>query len=214
MDTLQSPPKALLVDIGGVLLTNGWDTRMRRDAARMFGLELEEVEERHHLAFGTYEEGRLTLDQYLSWVVFFAPRPFSREEFKEYIFKQSEPYPEMIALIADVKRRHGLKIAAVSNEGRELTVQRVGTFGLGRFIDFFVCSCFVNLRKPDLAIYRTALDMLQIDAGEALYIDDRELFVEVATECGIRGIHHTDLGATRAQLAKFGLDVGTSPVGD
>jgi putative hydrolase of the HAD superfamily len=208
MEDLGSAPKALLVDIGGVLLTNGWDTRMRRDAARMFGLDLEEVEERHHLAFGTYEVGRLTLDQYLSWVVFFAPRSFSRDEFKDYMFKQSEPFPEVIGVIEEVKQRYGLKIAAVSNEGRELTVQRVRTFELGRFIDFFVCSCFVNLRKPDLAIYRMALDLLQIDAGEALYIDDRELFVEVAGECGIRGIHHTDVASTREQLAAFGLPSG------
>jgi putative hydrolase of the HAD superfamily len=207
MESLGSVPKAVLVDIGGVLLTNGWDARMRRDAARLFGLDLEEVEERHHLAFGTYEEGKLSLDQYLSWVVFFAPRSFSRDEFKDYMFKQSEALPGMIHLIEGVKGRNGLKLAAVSNEGRELTVQRVSAFGLGRFIDFFVCSCFVNLRKPDLAIYRMALDLLQIDATEALYIDDRELFVEVASECGIRGIHHTGIDSTRSQLATFGLSV-------
>jgi putative hydrolase of the HAD superfamily len=102
-------------------------------------------------------------------------------------------------------RRHGLKIAAVSNEGRELTVQRVGKFDLGSFIDFFVCSCFVNLRKPDPAIYQMALGLLQIDAEEAVYIDDRELFVEVAAECGIRGIHHTETASTEKQLAAFGL---------
>jgi putative hydrolase of the HAD superfamily len=124
---------ALFLDIGGVLLTNGWDRNMRKDAAATFGLDYEEMNERHHLTFDTYEEGKLSLDEYLRRVVFYEKRPFSLEEFRAFMFAQSQPYPDMIALVQDLKSRHRLKVAAVSNEGRELTIHRIRKFELGTF---------------------------------------------------------------------------------
>jgi len=198
---------ALFLDIGGVLLTNGWDRTMRRRAARNFDLDYEEMNERHHLTFDTYEEGKLSLDQYLSRVVFHRRRSFSRDDFRDFMLAQSEPMPEMIALISSLKEKYDLKIAAVSNEGRELTIHRVRSFKLSRFIDFFICSCFVHLRKPDEDIYRLALDCAQVPAENAVYIDDRLMFVQVAGAMGIKGIHHKDFESTRAALADLGLGV-------
>src|SRR5512146_2044759 len=114
------PITALFVDIGGVLLTNGWDHDARKRAATSFKLDLNEMEERHHLTFDTYEEGKLTLEEYLGRVVFYQKRPFSRAQFRRFMFAQSKPYPRMIEMICRLKARHGLKIAVVSNEGREL----------------------------------------------------------------------------------------------
>jgi putative hydrolase of the HAD superfamily len=196
---------ALFLDIGGVLLTNGWDRTMRRRAARNFDLDYEEMNERHHLTFDTYEEGKLSLDQYLSRVVFHRRRSFSRDDFRDFMLAQSKPMPEMIALISSLKEKYGLKIAAVSNEGRELTIHRVRSFKLDRFIDFFICSCFVHLRKPDEDIYRLALDCAQVPAENVVYIDDRLMFVQVAGAIGIKGIHQTDYESTRTALADFGL---------
>jgi len=113
--------------------------------------------------------------------------------------------PEMLALIRDLKAAHGLKVAAVSNEGRELAQHRVRDFGLTSFVDFFVVSSFVHFRKPDEDIYRLALDVAQAPANEVLYVDDRAMFVEVAQGLGIRGIHHTSYDTTRAALAELEL---------
>jgi len=198
-------PRALFVDIGGVLLTNGWDHGMRRAAAERFDLDYEEMNERHHLTFDTYEEGKLSLDQYLDRVVFFQERPFSREDFIEHMHDQSRPHEEMLDLVRRVKQRHGLKITAVSNEGRELTEHRVRRFQLDSLIDFFVSSCFVHLRKPDEDIYRLALDCTQVRPEETLYVDDRPLFVQVAGGMGIDGIVHEEAGATRAEFQRRGL---------
>jgi putative hydrolase of the HAD superfamily len=197
---------ALFLDIGGVLLTNGWDHTMRRRAARKFDLEYEEMNERHHLTFDTYEEGKLTLDQYLKRVVFYHPRSFSRDEFKAYMFARSTPMPDMIDLVKKLKKQYGLKIAALSNEGRELTIHRVNTFGLSGFIDFFISSCFVHMRKPDEDMYRLALDCAQVLPEQVIYLDDRPMFIEVAGTMGIQGIHHTDFESTRKALADFGLE--------
>jgi putative hydrolase of the HAD superfamily len=145
-----SPPiKALFLDIGCVLLTNGRDNHIQKRAADKFGLDYDEMNERHHLTFDTYEEGKLSLDEYLNWVVFYQKGPFAREEFKAFMYAQSQPFPEMIELMRALIIKHSLQVAAVSNEWRELTVYRVQQFKLGAFIDFFISSCFVHYRKPD-----------------------------------------------------------------
>lgn len=199
------PITALFLDIGGVLLTNGWDRKMRRLAAETFAIDFEEMDERHHLVFDTYEEGKLSLDEYLDRVVFYEERPFTRDHFRTFMFAQSRSIPEMIELVCRLKSHYRLKIAAVNNEGRELNVQRIGEFKLGAFIDFFVSSCFVHFRKPDADIFRITLDIAQVDPAQVVYIDDRPLFVEVAKGLGIGGIIHTGYDATRKELAEFGL---------
>ncbi len=197
--------KALFLDIGGVLLTNGWDRNARRKAAESFGLDHEDMEERHHLTFTTYEEGKLSLEQYLNRVVFNTERSFSRQEFRRFMFSQSQPFPDNLELFRRLKERHGLKVVAVSNEGRELTEHRIRSFSLDTLIDFFISSCFVHFRKPDEDIYRIALAASQVDPGQVVYVDDRRLFVEVAAAEGIRGVHHTGLERTRSALADMGL---------
>jgi putative hydrolase of the HAD superfamily len=201
------PITTLFLDIGGVLLTNGWDHQMRQEAAEIFDLDYEEMSDRHHLTFDTYEEGKLSLDEYLKRVVFYRKRSFSPEEFKAFMFAQSQAYSEMIELVRGLKARYQLKVAAISNEGRELTVYRIQKFELKTFMDFFISSCFVHYRKPDEDIYRIALDIAQVPLERVVYIDDRAMFVEVAQSLGIRGIHHTDYEATKTALEAFGLSL-------
>ncbi|WP_319585697.1 HAD family phosphatase [uncultured Desulfobulbus sp.] len=195
----------MFVDIGGVLLSNGWDRHARKQAAARFALDLSELEERHHLVFETYETGKLTLDEYLDLVVFYQKRPLTREQFRECVFAQTQPYPEMIALLLRVKELYRLKILAVNNEARELNAHRIRTFKLDAFIDGFVSSGFVHLRKPDADIFRLALDIAQVPARQIVCIDDQPLFVEVAKGLGMRGIVHTDYKSTVAGLAALGL---------
>ncbi len=197
----------LFLDVGGVLGTNGWDQDGRRRAAATFDLDQAEMAERHHLTFDTFEEGKLSLDAYLDRVVFYQPRPFTRQAFREFMLAQSQPFADMTALIRGLKARYGLKVAVVSNEGRELAVHRVEAFRLREFVDFFIFSAFVHFRKPDADIFRLALDVAQVPTERVLYIDDRAMFVEVARGLGIRGMHHTGYEATRAALAEFGLSL-------
>jgi len=195
----------LFLDIGGVLLTDGWDRHARKRAAMTFKLEVAAMEERHHLTFETYEEGKLTLEEYLGLVVFYQKRPFTRAQFREFMFAQSKPHPKMIALAAKLKVRHGLKIVVVSNEARELNAYRIRKFKLDGFVDAFVSSCFVHVRKPDAEIFRLALDIAQVPANQVIYIENTPMFVKVAEGMGIIGICHTDYRSTGAKLASFGL---------
>ena len=202
----------VFLDIGGAPLTNGWDHHARKRAATHFKLELAEMEGRHRLTFETHEEGKLTLEEYLGRVVFYQERAFTRAQFRRFMFAQSKSYPEMIDMVARLKVRHGLKIAVLSNEARDLNAHRIRKFKLGAIVDFFISSCFVHVRKPDADIFRLALDIAQVPARQVVYIENTPMFVEIAEGLGIRGILHTDYGSTCAKLASFGLhdDAGSS----
>lgn len=196
----------LFIDIGGVLLSNGWDHHSRKLAAETFQLDFAEIDERHHLIYDTYEEGKLSLDEYLDRVVFCRERPFTKEDFRTFIFNQSQPYNDMLGFFREIKSHNKLKILAVSNEGSELTKFRIRKFKLEEIIDTFVSSCFVHFRKPDLDIYRIALDISQSKPEQVIYIDDRQMFVEVARDLGIQGIVHSHLESTRKALKEVGIE--------
>lgn len=192
--------KTLLCDIGGVILTNGWDRKSREKASREFSLNLDEFNSRHALIFGNYEVGKINLDEYLKYTVFYEPRDFSVESFKEFVFDQSQPYPEMLDFLRQTKKENGFKVIFFSNEGRELTEYRIKTFKLNEIADFFVVSCFVGISKPDKKFYQMAIDMSQTPLAEIAYIDDRPLFVELGNDLGLHGIRHQELKQTKAAL--------------
>jgi len=200
----------LFLDIGGVLLTNGWDREMRRRAAEKFGLDLEEMNERHNLTFDTYERGLLSLDEYLRRVVFYQDRTLTPEQFKSYMFSQSQPIDNNIAVLRRIAHANGLKVGAVSNEGRELAVHRIRQFHLTELIEFFIISSFVRFRKPDVDIFRLALDIAQVSPEQAVYVEDRLMFVEVARELGIHSIHHETMDKTLRALDGLGLGLPTA----
>jgi putative hydrolase of the HAD superfamily len=197
-------PTTIFTDIGGVLLTNGWDRLARKRAIQLFNLDPVETEERHHLSFDTYESGKISLSEYLKRLVFYEKREFSEDEFREFMFEQSQPFPDMLDLIRNIKKKYGVKIAVVNNEGRELNNHRIHKFRMGDFVDFFISSCFVHFRKPDADIFKVALDIAQVSPEKVTYLEDRPLFVQVADTLGIRGIVHKDFNTTRKQLAEFG----------
>ena len=195
----------LFLDVGGVLLTNGWDHLARRRAAKHFKLQWAEMEDRHLLTLETHEEGKLTFEEYLDRVVFYQKRSFTRAQFRNFMFAQSKPYPKMIDLVAQLKVRYGLKIAIVSNESREVNAYRIRKFKLAGFVDSFISSCFVHIRKPDADIFRLALDIAQTPARHVLYIENTPMFVQIAKGLGIRSFLHTDYESTYAKLTSFGL---------
>jgi putative hydrolase of the HAD superfamily len=197
----------VFLDVGGVVLTDGWDHQARRRAVIHFRLDGTETEARHHLTWDTHQAGKLTLDEYLDHVVFCQRRSFTRAQFRRFMFAQSRPHAGMLSLIARLKVRHRLKIVVVSNEGHELNAHRIGKFKLAAFVDAFVSSCFVHVLKPDADIFRLALNIAQARARRVVYIDDTAMFVQIAEELGIRGIHHTGYKATCAKLASFGLQI-------
>ncbi len=201
----ETPITTLFLDIGGVLLTNGWDTALRKKTAEHFGVDYVELDHRHRVTYDTYEEGKMTLETYLRQIIFYEPRDFTAEDVTNFILEQAKPYEETIGLVKKLKAVYGLRVAVVSNEGREIAEDRIRRFHLKDFVDFFVVSAFVHFRKPDLDIYRLALDVAQVHPGQVAYIEDRPLLCEVAATLGIQSVLNWDPAETRKKLGELGL---------
>jgi putative hydrolase of the HAD superfamily len=195
----------LYSDIGGVLGTNGWDSALRRDVCNKFELPAEEIDKRHLLMFDSYERGFMKFEDYLRWVFFEAPRPFTLEELRDYIFRASVPWPQNIALLHHVKKANRLKLGLISNEGQGITEHRMNAFGLREVADFIVISHCVHMRKPDRQIWQLALDLAQATPDQCIYVDDREMFVNVAAALGFTAFQHIDLDSTRQKFERLGL---------
>jgi len=199
------PPKFLFTDLGGVLLTNGWDHNSRNSAAEHFGLDRHELQHRHEAVFPNYEQGFNTLEEYLEFAVFHERRSFSSEEFIEFMKRQSQPYPEMIEYVKALKRKHALKVVAVSNEGRELARHRIDTYDLDSFIDIFIVSAFVGRRKPYEDIFRLALEVANAEKSQVVFIDDRQMLAQGAQMFGLDAIWHQNIETTRQEFSQRGL---------
>jgi putative hydrolase of the HAD superfamily len=197
--------RALFWDVGGVLLTNAWDHEERNFAIEQFHLDKDEVESRHKLCVQPFEEGRLSLDQYLQQTVFSQPRTFSPEEFKQCMFSLSKPKPDVLEIARGLRDRY--LMGTINNESRELNQYRIATFQLTEYFQIFVSSCFVGLRKPDERIYRLALDLTQRKAEECCFIDDRQVNIEAAAKVGMRAILLRDAGQLKSDLEKNGVDI-------
>ena len=187
----------IFFDIGGVLLTNGWGHLSRKKAAEHFGINLEETEVLHHYIFNIYEIGRISLDDYLDTVVFHTPRPFSREQFRDFMFSQSEELPDMLPWLKAWKKRAAVRLISLNTEGRELNDYRIRKFHLHECFDAFISSCDVGMRKPDPGIFRLALGIAQAKPFECLYFDDRPMLVEAAKKEGIHAYHHESFERTK-----------------
>jgi putative hydrolase of the HAD superfamily len=198
---------ALFWDVGGVILSNGWDRAARSEAAKKFGLDWEDFQDRHELASPAFETGQITLDTYLERTVFYRKRAFTRDEFTAFMFVQSQEFPESRAVLSGVARAGKYLLATINNEPLELNMKRIERFNLRREFEAFFSSCFVRIRKPDEGIYRLALEVTQRRPEECLFIDDRALNLECARQIGMRTIHFQTAAQLRQDLAANGVTV-------
>lgn len=197
--------RAIFWDVGGVLLTNAWDHSERAKALEEFQLDPTEFQTRHELIVSSFERGKISLNGYLDQTIFYQPRPFTRESFRDSMFSLSQPLPERLAFAESLAGSGKYFMGTINNESRELNDFRIEKFGLRKIFQLFVSSCFVGLRKPESDIYRLALDLTQFPADECCFIDDRPLNLECAAQLGMHTIPMKSLDQLRSDLGK--LDV-------
>jgi putative hydrolase of the HAD superfamily len=197
----------LFWDIGGVVLTNGWDRNSRREAADAFKFDWEEFQDRHDLSFPAFDSGQISLTEYLDRTLFYRPRAFSREEFTAFMFAQSKEYADTRAVLAAAARTNKYFIGAINNEPLELNQYRIEAFNLRRDFLVFFSSCYVHSRKPEEHIFRVALEVTQRPPEQCLFIDDRPLNLESPRRLGMAVIHHQNSEQLRAELRNHGVEV-------
>jgi putative hydrolase of the HAD superfamily len=196
--------RTLFWDVGGVLLSNAWDHEERDVATAHFLLDKPEFEIRHTGLAPAFEEGRISLDDYLERSIFYQPRTFTREDFKRFMFSLSKPKTAVLEIARALSGKYFM--ATLNNESRELNQYRIRTFGLADCFDLFVSSCFVAIRKPDERIYRLALDLSQYAPGECCFIDDRPANIEGAAKVGMRTVLAQDPVQLRKDLQGLGVE--------
>jgi putative hydrolase of the HAD superfamily len=193
-------------DVGGVLGTNGWDHGERQAAVQAFGLDPEEFRSRHELVADALDTAQLTLDQYLDRTVFYRARAFSRDDFRAFMFAQSKPFPESLAVMERISQTGKYVMATLNNESLELNLHRIPLFGLRNIFKFFLSSCFLGVKKPDAAIYRLALKLTQRPPEECVFIDDRALNLECAREEGMHTVQFQSARHLELDLRALGVE--------
>jgi len=196
---------AIFWDVGGVLLTNAWDHTQRMAALEHFRLDEEEFHSRHEMVVSSFERGKISLDEYLDRTVFYRNRPFTRDEFRDYMFSLSQPMPEVLAFARALADSGKYLMSTLNNESRELNAHRIEKYGLRKIFRLFVSSCFVGLRKPESGIYHLAIELTQINPEECCFIDDRALNLECAAKLGMGTIQMQTLDQLREELGKLGV---------
>lgn len=197
----------LFWDIGGVILTNGWDHHSRADAVAKFKLDEADFRDRHDLSFPAFDAGNISVNEYLDRTLFYRPRPFTREEFVAFMYEQSREFPESRAILDEVTRSGKYFIGAINNEPTELNQYRIQKFDLTRNFQVFFSSCYVHSRKPEELIFRVALAVTQRDPAKCLFIDDRPLNLESPKRLGIHAIHYQNPAQLRSDLRNLGVEV-------
>jgi putative hydrolase of the HAD superfamily len=200
------PIQAIFWDVGGVLLSNAWDHDERLRTLDHFHLDYEEFHARHEMVVSSFERGKISLDEYLGQTVFYKDRPFTPDDFRNYMFSLSEPKPEVLAFARTLAQSGKYLMATLNNESRELNLYRLEKFKLREIFRLFFSSCFVGLRKPESGIYRLAIDTTQMRAEDCCFIDDRALNLECAATLGMKTIQMKSLDQLRAELQKLGVN--------
>ncbi|MGD0519782.1 MAG: HAD-IA family hydrolase [Terracidiphilus sp.] len=200
------PFDVILFDIGGVLLTNSWDKRERAAALEHFHLDPAAFEARHPAPYDAWERGILPLKAYLDATVFYEPRNFSHDEFFAFMLTQSKPQPDgALGILGEIAASDKCMLGALNNEARETNKYRLEHFGLRKYFQVALSSCYLGLRKPEPAIYHRALDILGRPAERILFIDDREENVAGGAAAGMKAMRFEGAESLRRELVSLGV---------
>jgi putative hydrolase of the HAD superfamily len=190
----------LFWDIGGVLLTNGWDRHARAEAARQFQFDHADFEARHVRAIDAFDSGRMSLDEYMTDTLFFRGREFTKEAFKEFMYAQSKPLPDVLRTADMFAADPSCFMAALNNESLPINQYRIERFDLRRYFRCFFSSCYLGVRKPDPKIYELALHVTQARPEDCLFIDDRPENLEPARRLKMRAVRFVDAEQLRKDV--------------
>lgn len=199
----------IFFDIGGVLGSNGWDHEQRERAIQRFDLNPEDFEWRHKEVVSEFEEGRITLDEYLDIAVFHTARSFSREEFAEFMRSQSIPDEATIGIARRLSSHARFTLMTMNNESEELNRYRIEKFGISQIFEAFLSSCWLGVRKPLRRFYHRGLGIADAEASSSLFIDDRPQNLLSATTVGLNVIHFKSSTQLRSDLERL-LDLELS----
>lgn len=112
---------------------------------------------------------------------------------------------ELLALIHELKKKY--KIGLLSNFTAPWLREVMDENALWSLFDEHIISSEHKLVKPDAKIYKKMLSMLDVEAGESVFADDRQINIDAAKKVGIRGFLFTDVEQFKKDLKSVGVSV-------
>jgi FMN phosphatase YigB (HAD superfamily) len=198
--------KTIFWDIGGVLLTNGWDKEQRARVLGRLGVDIADYESRHDAANYYWERGLSTAERFFNQTVFTRPRQFSFEELWSQVCAESKIlHADCFDILGALAAEKRFKMATLNNESRELNDHRLHAFRLRPYFNYFICSGYVHEMKPHSGIYRSAIDVSGYPPEQILFIDDKMENCEAAISFGMRAICFQSPVQLRDGLAQLGI---------
>ena len=179
----------LFFDIGGVVLTNGWDHISRERSANYFGYDYAESDEKHYKISETFEKGEISRNDYLDKVIFYKKRDFSKKDIVEFMKSQSVAHQSSLDVLEKLCSQGEYHVSTLNNESLELNLFRMQKFELAKYFTNFFSSCFLGVKKPEAEIFQKVLWITQKSGEQCLFVDDREENIEGAEKCGFQTLH-------------------------
>lgn len=180
--------QAVFWDLGGVILRT--EDRTKRDHwEQRLGMEPRELD--RFIFAGEMGQkaalGKASAEQVWEWVGH--ELNLSHEDRQQMIrdfWRGDDIDVELVRYIRGLRAQflNGL----ISNAWLELRGQLVDHWHIDDAFDDLVISAEVGLAKPDPAIYRLALDRLEVQAEQAVFIDDFESNIAAASDLGMHAV--------------------------
>jgi putative hydrolase of the HAD superfamily len=199
-----APFDAILFDVGGVMLTNGWDHVERAAVLKHFSLDRAAFEARHEKPYDALERDTIDMYAYLETTIFHEPRTFTPDDFIAVMKSQSVPIPSnAMGVLREISTSCKFLVGVLNNESRLLHEYRMEKYGLEPYLEIQLSSCYLGMRKPDADIYRRAIDIVGRPANRILFIDDRAANAQAARDAGMHAIQFLGEDQLRAQFREL-----------
>jgi putative hydrolase of the HAD superfamily len=197
----------IFFDVGGVLLSDGWDHISRKKAAEQFSLDFDEFEAKHAPLADDLDTSQISVNEYIDKAVFYKSRSFSKIDFYEFMKEQSQPDDDTLALAASLAAQNKYFLGTINNESAELGVYRIEKFKLADTFKVFFTSGFMGVKKPHSQIFERALQISQKKAADTVFIDDREENLGAPKQLKMNTIHFENAQQLKKELADLGVSI-------
>lgn len=193
--------RGLLVDWGGVLTSNVFDTF--RSFCELEGLEPDTIRERFRsdrecrellIALETGE-----IDEPEFEPPFAAMLGVEANGLIDRIFAGGRPDEEMLAAV-ETARGVGVRTGLISNSWG---TRRYDRELLARMFDGVVISAEVRMRKPTPEIYALGAERVGVEPHACVFVDDLPFNLDPAAELGMAVVHHTSAEETISELERL-----------
>lgn len=197
--------RAVFFDLGGVLLRTEYQAP-RQHLAERFGMDYEDID---RIVFGGGSNGsaarasvgELTEEEHWHNVLKILKRPVSEyKQIEREFFGGDVLDQNLVGFIRALKPKY--KTGLISNAWSGLR-QWIVSQHFDDAFDKMIISAEVKVAKPSAKIYRIALEQLQVEANEAVFVDDVWENIEACEKVGMRGIQFRNPETVIKQLKKM-----------